>query len=152
MSWFKKEGKVSYYDKEGRPLANPIVTVIHKPRIKLPERKSKTPKFDAAVEQYYEKHPEKKPGAKVKKAAVGLGKRLDTYSKNYAKKQRKSGPMFTWNPPSSKSGGKAKPPMALEFFNFGKPGGTSHKKTGKSSGEKYIIRGGKAYKLSLIHI
>ena len=57
--------------------------------------------------------------------------------------------MFTWNtPPSSKSSGKAKPPMAMDMFNFGGPSGSSHKKTGKSSGEKYIIRGGKAYKIA----
>ena len=147
MSWFKKEETEHYRDKKGNPLPKQVREVIHEPRIRLPERKTST--YDSLMDKYYKDHPEKTKSARVKKAAVGLGKRIDTWSKNYSKNQKGSGPMFTWNtPPSSKSSGKAKPPMALEFFNFGKPSGTSHKKTGKSSGEKYIIRGGKAYKIA----
>ena len=110
-------------------------------------KSSGTPVSDTLLEQYYEKHPEERRSAKVKAGALKLGKRLDTWSKDYSKGSKKRGPILVMNPPKKSSG---KPPLALEMFNFGKPN-SSIKKSSKASGEvgrKYIIRGGKAYPIA----
>ena len=107
--------------------------------------KGRTPVSDALLDQYYEKHPEKTKSARVKKAAIGLGKRLDDWSRNYNKSQKKRGPILTWNPPSSSKG---RQPLAMELFNFDTPGGTSRKKTSKKGNKKYVIQGGKAYPIA----
>lgn len=138
MGWFKKESSTHFErDAEGR-----VVKVTYSGD-QLKDRP-----FDALMEQYYREHPEERRSAKLKAGAVKLGKKLDDWSRNYNKKAKSSGPMFTWNPPKKSSGG-GRPPMAMEFFNLGGTSSRVSSRKKKSSGrKKYTVIGGKAYPIA----
>ena len=136
MGIFRKKSSTHFErDSRGR-----VVSVV-----RSGDKVSRTPVTDALMEKYYDKHPEKRTSAKLKRGAVKFGRKLDEWSRNYSKSQGKRGPMFTWNPP--RSSGRGRDPLALELFNFGGMKSNIGKKP-SPSGKKYHIKGGVAYPIA----
>ena len=144
MGFWKKESKTSFVrDEAGK--------VIDVQRSGDQPRSRGTPVSDALMKQYYEKHPEKRPGTKTKKALIGFGRYLDNYSKNYAKNHRSTSSRSG----SRGSGGGGLPPLASYSFQgnanpFGSmfDTGVSRPKPNKSSkrlSKNYVIVDGIAY-------
>lgn len=146
MSFWKKESKTHFVrsDKTGK-----VIDVFHsgdEPK----ERKSKTPIRDALMKQHYEKHPEDRPSAKVKKRVGGVIKYFDDYSLKYAKSHQGT------RQPSSRPRQSSKPRQPLGSYSFENnfnpigdrfdTGMTSPKRKKKTKPrKKYAIVGGKAY-------
>lgn len=162
MGWFTKETKTEFKrDETGRVVDVKQKETQPKLRRKVHHEdlngetytRGAAPVYDKLKKQYYEKHPEQRPSAKLKRAGTKLasiaGQMADNYQTNVKHARRASVKAKRGGRPTRYSTQNNYNPFGT-MFDTGLEPYPQAKKRAKTSGRKteYVIKAGKAYPIA----